>query len=189
MRPSAVSINAADNLWCVKLPNGDVRAMNLDRLDVAYQKGEVDEGTLLLADGRSTWVPLGELAQIGESSAKDEAAKAARKSKYKSRLVAFVAVALASTAAALATMRPFAKTPVPPPPMVEPTELPERELVATAGAGVKEVPPPRPEKRRVKGKKRPKARDPSASAPAETSAEESPFHRGGDPHDPLNEGI
>jgi hypothetical protein len=65
MPPSVATANRdTDTLWCVKLPNGDVRAMTLDTLEAAFHAGKVDESTPLLASGRTTWVPLGKLAGL-----------------------------------------------------------------------------------------------------------------------------
>ena len=55
--------------WYVKLANGDVEAMALDELDVAYENGVIDAGTLVLAPEATDWVELGELAGLGESPA------------------------------------------------------------------------------------------------------------------------
>ncbi len=56
--------------WYAKVANGDVEGMTLDELDVAYENGVIDAGTLVLAPDATDWpVELGELAGLGESPA------------------------------------------------------------------------------------------------------------------------
>jgi hypothetical protein len=66
----------SEELWYVKLANGDVHRVTLDQLDGAFQAGHIDESTMVLAAGASTWNKLGDLAGIdnedeagGDSSA------------------------------------------------------------------------------------------------------------------------
>lgn len=55
-----------DNLWCIKLPNGDVRSGTLEQLDEAFQAGHINEDTLVLGEGSSDWMRLGELLGLDE---------------------------------------------------------------------------------------------------------------------------
>ena len=57
--------------WYARLPNGDVEAMTLDELDVAYGNGVVDANTLVLAPDATEWVQLGELASLDEAQPTD----------------------------------------------------------------------------------------------------------------------
>ncbi|HEX4445482.1 MAG TPA: hypothetical protein VH044_02045 [Polyangiaceae bacterium] len=65
----------SEELWYVKLANGDVHRVTLDQLDGAFQAGHIDEGTMVLAAGASTWTKLGDLAGLddesGEAGAED----------------------------------------------------------------------------------------------------------------------
>ncbi|HZU84221.1 MAG TPA: hypothetical protein VE987_14930, partial [Polyangiaceae bacterium] len=49
------------NLWYVKLADGDVERVTLDQLDEAFQKGQIDEGSMVLAAGSDQWVKLSDL--------------------------------------------------------------------------------------------------------------------------------
>ena len=54
--------------WYAKLSNGDVEAMTLDELDVAYENGVIDANTPVLGPEATEWASLGELACLGESA-------------------------------------------------------------------------------------------------------------------------
>jgi hypothetical protein len=56
-------------LWYVKLPDGDVEPMTLDELDEAFQRGDVNERTMVLAAGSTQWAKLGELAGLDQQPA------------------------------------------------------------------------------------------------------------------------
>jgi hypothetical protein len=56
-------------LWYVKLPDGDVEPMTLDELDEAFQRGSVNERTMVLAAGSTQWAKLGELAGLDQPAA------------------------------------------------------------------------------------------------------------------------
>jgi hypothetical protein len=56
-------------LWYVKLPDGDVEPMTLDELDEAFQRGDVNERTMVLAAGSTQWAKLGELAGLDQPAA------------------------------------------------------------------------------------------------------------------------
>ena len=60
-----------EELWYVKLPNGDVHRVTIDQLDGAFQAGHVDENTMVLAAGASQWTKLGDIAGLDEESAPD----------------------------------------------------------------------------------------------------------------------
>jgi hypothetical protein len=53
--------------WYAKLSNGDVEAMTLDELDMAYENGSVDANTLVLPPDATEWAELGQLANLSES--------------------------------------------------------------------------------------------------------------------------
>jgi hypothetical protein len=55
-----------EELWYVKLSNGDVHRVTIDQLDGAFQAGHIDEGTMVLAAGASQWTRLGDLAGLGD---------------------------------------------------------------------------------------------------------------------------
>jgi hypothetical protein len=48
-----------DELWFVQISSDEVRALDLDALDEAFQAGTVDESTLVRRDGTSEWTTLG----------------------------------------------------------------------------------------------------------------------------------
>lgn len=50
-----------DELWFVQLGGGAVRAMNLDELDEAFQRGAIDESSLVRRDGAAHWMRLCDL--------------------------------------------------------------------------------------------------------------------------------
>lgn len=49
-----------DRTWLVKLDDGNVRSMDLDQLDAAYQNGVIHEYTLVRQDGAERWMKLSE---------------------------------------------------------------------------------------------------------------------------------
>jgi hypothetical protein len=55
-----------DDLWFVELPGGRTRAMTLEELDAAYQKGEIDEATRVRKDGEVEWSTLAVVAGLDE---------------------------------------------------------------------------------------------------------------------------
>src|ERR1019366_6887669 len=59
----------SEELWYVKLANGDVHRVTLDQLDGAFQAGHIDESTMVLAAGASTWSKLGDLAGLDDEPA------------------------------------------------------------------------------------------------------------------------
>jgi hypothetical protein len=58
----------SEELWYVKLANGDVHRVTLDQLDGAFQAGHIDEGTMVLAAGASLWTKLGDLAGLDDET-------------------------------------------------------------------------------------------------------------------------
>jgi hypothetical protein len=64
----------SEELWYVKLANGDVHRVTLDQLDGAFQAGHIDESTMVLAAGASTWTKLGDLAGIDDETGGDSSA-------------------------------------------------------------------------------------------------------------------
>lgn len=58
----------SEELWYVKLANGDVHRVTLDQLDGAFQAGHIDEGTMVLAAGASVWTKLGDLAGLDDEA-------------------------------------------------------------------------------------------------------------------------
>jgi hypothetical protein len=61
-----------EDTWLVQLASGDVRMMDLDQLDEAFQNGTVDENTLVRRDGASKWVKLSE--ELGDHTHEHEPA-------------------------------------------------------------------------------------------------------------------
>jgi hypothetical protein len=60
-----------EELWYVKLGNGDVHRVTIDQLDGAFQAGHIDENTMVLAAGASQWTKLGEIAGLDDDSSSD----------------------------------------------------------------------------------------------------------------------
>jgi hypothetical protein len=58
-------MNHDEETWLVQLANGDVRMMTVEQLDEAFQKGTIDESTLVRRDGAGAWVKLGD--ELGQS--------------------------------------------------------------------------------------------------------------------------
>jgi hypothetical protein len=54
-------------LWFVKLPNGDVHHVTIDQLDTAFDAGHIDADTLVLPDGSTHWVRLGQAAGLDDA--------------------------------------------------------------------------------------------------------------------------
>ena len=62
-------MNETENdLWRVKLADGDMQAMTLDALDDAFQAGTIDENTLVLAPGATGWTKLADMAGLDDSA-------------------------------------------------------------------------------------------------------------------------
>jgi hypothetical protein len=59
----------SEELWYVKLANGDVHRVTLDQLDGAFQAGHIDESTMVLAAGATQWTKLGDLAGLDDDAA------------------------------------------------------------------------------------------------------------------------
>jgi hypothetical protein len=57
-----------DELWYVKLANGDVHRVTIDQLDGAFQAGHIDESTMVLAAGASQWTRLGDIAGLDDEA-------------------------------------------------------------------------------------------------------------------------
>ncbi len=68
---------SVDGMWYVKLADGDVDRVTLDQLDEAFQKGQVDENSMVLADGAEQWMKLADLLGLSEPAAPAAAAQAA----------------------------------------------------------------------------------------------------------------
>jgi hypothetical protein len=62
-----------EELWYVKLANGDVHRVTIDQLDGAFQAGHIDESTMVLAAGASQWTKLGDIAGLDDESASEAA--------------------------------------------------------------------------------------------------------------------
>jgi hypothetical protein len=60
---------SVDGMWYVKLADGDVDRVTLDQLDEAFQKGRVDENSMVLADGSDKWMKLADLLGLSDGSA------------------------------------------------------------------------------------------------------------------------
>jgi hypothetical protein len=63
-----MSAEHEEELWFVELPDGRTRAMTLEDLDAAYQKGEVAETTRIRQDGSTEWSTLGAVAGLDEDA-------------------------------------------------------------------------------------------------------------------------
>ncbi len=59
-------MSSAD-LWFVKLANGDVHHVSIDQLDAAFEAGHIDANTLVLPEGSTQWVRLGEAAGLDDA--------------------------------------------------------------------------------------------------------------------------
>lgn len=59
---------SVDGIWYVKLADGDVERVTLDQLDEAFQNGQIDENSMVLADGADVWTKLGDLLGASEVS-------------------------------------------------------------------------------------------------------------------------
>jgi hypothetical protein len=55
-----------DELWSVRLPNGQTQKGTLDQLDEAFQAGLITSDSLVCAPGETTWAKLGDLAGLDE---------------------------------------------------------------------------------------------------------------------------
>ena len=57
-----------NELWSVRLPNGEVSRGSLDQLDEAFNAGHIDEHALVLAPGSTRWTKLGDLAGLDDAA-------------------------------------------------------------------------------------------------------------------------
>src|SRR5579884_4128821 len=55
-------------IWYVKLADGDVERFTLDELDDAFQNGQIDENTMVLAAGSEQWTKLADLLGGADAS-------------------------------------------------------------------------------------------------------------------------
>jgi hypothetical protein len=68
---------SAESSWFVRLPNGNVVTVSLDQLDAGFQRGDIDENTLVFKHGMKEWLPLGQAAGIDdEVSGADDTVRA-----------------------------------------------------------------------------------------------------------------
>jgi hypothetical protein len=56
------------SLWYVKLADGDVERFTLDQLDEAFQNGQIDENTTVLAAGSDQWLKLSDLLGLADAT-------------------------------------------------------------------------------------------------------------------------
>jgi hypothetical protein len=56
------------SLWYVKLADGDVERVTLDQLDEAFQNGQIDENTMVLAAGSDQWLKLSDLLGLADAT-------------------------------------------------------------------------------------------------------------------------
>jgi hypothetical protein len=56
------------NLWYVKLADGDVERVTLDQLDEAFQGGQIDENSMVLAAGSDQWMRLADLLGLADAT-------------------------------------------------------------------------------------------------------------------------
>jgi hypothetical protein len=59
---------SVESQWYVRLANGNVITVSLDDLDAAFQRGDVNESTLVFRQGMKEWLPLGEAAGLDEAN-------------------------------------------------------------------------------------------------------------------------
>jgi hypothetical protein len=65
-----MSANAqAEELWSILLPSGEIRKGTLDQLDEAFNAGQIQSTTPVLAPGATTWSTLGALAGLEDAPA------------------------------------------------------------------------------------------------------------------------
>src|ERR1700685_864751 len=62
-------MNDSGETWYVKLANGDVHPVTIDRLDWAFEHGHVNADTLVLSEEAENWTRLGEIAGLDEEPA------------------------------------------------------------------------------------------------------------------------
>lgn len=189
--------------WYAKLPNGDIEAMTLDELDVAFGNGVINTSTLVLAPEATSWHELGELAGLGESPTRTEsraigsaagddvdaqipAPAARRRSKWAAPLVFATVIAGAFAAAAVEAQQAgaFSRRHEPSQEAASPSHAP-----ATTAAGPSAVAAQAPNVRPVPPAtvRRPKSNLAGAAGTAAPSSEPPrAFTSGGDRYDPLN---
>lgn len=51
-------------IWRVQLPTGELRAFSLDALDEAFNAGLINDSTMVLAPGSTSWAPLSVVAGL-----------------------------------------------------------------------------------------------------------------------------
>ena len=54
-----LGLHGGDDIWLMRLPDGQVRSGTRRQLEEAFRAGEIDEGALVLPDGASEWTKLG----------------------------------------------------------------------------------------------------------------------------------
>jgi hypothetical protein len=64
------------DLWHVQLRTGEVRAMTLDQLDDAFQRGIVNEDTYVFQEDANQWARLGEVAGLDADADEPDSAPA-----------------------------------------------------------------------------------------------------------------
>jgi hypothetical protein len=70
-QPRSETMHDARDVWRVQLGTGEIRAMTLDALDAAFEKGIIDESTPVLAPFAPTWSTLGIVAGLEEDTQPD----------------------------------------------------------------------------------------------------------------------
>jgi hypothetical protein len=66
-----------NEIWQIKLPNGDVRSGTLEQLDEAFSQGAITETTLVRREGTDAWITLAEAAGIEAAPPTEPAAATA----------------------------------------------------------------------------------------------------------------
>ena len=69
-------LQGGDDIWLLRLPDGQVRSGTRQQLEEAFRAGGIDEGALVLPDGATEWTKLGSVV-VGRPSAPAEAPVAA----------------------------------------------------------------------------------------------------------------
>jgi hypothetical protein len=76
--PPPAAASSGDEVWQVRLPDGQVRSGTRAQLEEAFRAGHLDEATFVLAAGATEWQPLGIAASRFPSHAPTAAGDAAR---------------------------------------------------------------------------------------------------------------
>jgi hypothetical protein len=113
----------SEELWYVKLANGDVHRVTLDQLDGAFQAGHIDENTMVLSAGTDTWTTLADL--LGGGDEQDEQDEPAAEASYVPQHAAAEVEYVPQHAAAEAQYIPQVAQPSYVPQVAQPSYIPQ----------------------------------------------------------------